>query len=410
MFDSTRVLLALLLTSIPVASQSKNLLFYGNSYTYYSWGYGVPELVGMIATEAGHPTPNIVTALAGGVELEYHATNPAQIAVIGSALPPGQTWDSVVMQGHALEATPEAGYDPANFRRNAVTITSNVRSHSPAARAILSQTWSNAQGHMWFPIPWAGPLQMHEVVRANYDLAVADIDTAFGPGTASRSAIGDGAALLEWDPAYYEADLSHPAPSMILMGAMCMYTSIYGERVCDITPDFGPTSTLTTALSPFGLDESDWAFFAGIADRCAKPEVRLYPGSGDHVLLESTTDSQPLTACPYNRTTLGTPVQIRMRSLNGVYDDATAWLITDVFATGSPPGPAALYPEVQYGLGSMAALLAVPDLNAPLTLAFPMPVTLPGFTVLVQGLIAQPSSETGNAVFTTTDAHEFEMF
>ena len=27
-----------------VTAQGRNLLFYGNSYTYYSWGYGVPEL------------------------------------------------------------------------------------------------------------------------------------------------------------------------------------------------------------------------------------------------------------------------------------------------------------------------------------------------------------------------------
>ncbi|MCA8977920.1 MAG: hypothetical protein KDC98_24555 [Planctomycetes bacterium] len=50
-----------LLMAATVAAQGKNLLFYGNSYTYYSWGYGVPELVQLIAAEAGHPTPTIVT-------------------------------------------------------------------------------------------------------------------------------------------------------------------------------------------------------------------------------------------------------------------------------------------------------------------------------------------------------------
>ena len=47
----------------PVPPASKNLLFYGNSFTYYSWGYGVPELVQLIAIEAGHPSPTIRSAL-----------------------------------------------------------------------------------------------------------------------------------------------------------------------------------------------------------------------------------------------------------------------------------------------------------------------------------------------------------
>jgi hypothetical protein len=50
------------------------------------------------------------------------------------------------------------------------------------------------------------------------------------------------------------------------------------------------------------------------------------------------------------------------------------------------------------------------SLGTPLTVGFQMPLTLPGHSFLVQGLAMQASSETGNPVFTTTDAHELVFF
>ena len=404
-----RVLLALLLAAT-VTAQGKNLLFYGNSYTYYSWGYGVPELVQRIAIEAGHPSPTFVAALVGGMTLQFHATDPNQVAAISNSLPPGQTWDHVVIQGHELEATNEGGHNAALFRSNAVAITTNVRNHSPAARAVMFQTWARAWGHWNYPIPWAVPLAMHDVVRGNYRLAKSDIDAAFGAGTAIQSAVGDGVALLEFDPVWYEADKSHPTPAMILLAAMCIYTSIYDQTVCEIDPAFSPAGPLALALASQGLGQADWNFLAGIADRCADAALRSFPGSGDHLLLETGTGAAPVNACHANRMTTGTFVQMQVRSQNGVYDNPLAWLLVDLFPTGSPPPPDVLYPEIAVNVGTMAILLAAPNLHSPLAFAIQMPVSLPGTSVMVQGLAWKPSAATGNAWFTTTDAHEFVFF
>lgn len=403
-----RALLPLLLATT-VAAQGKNLLFYGNSFTYYSWGYGVPELVQSIAVAAGHPSPTIVSALVGGVTLQFHATDPAQVAVIANALPPGQTWDHVVMQGHQLEATPEGGHDPAVFRSSAQTILTNVRNHSPAARAVMYQTWASAWGHIYYPIPWAVPLDMHGVVRANYRLAVADLVAAFGPGAAVNAAAGDAVALLEFDPLWYEPDLAHPNPAMILLAAMSIYTAIYGETVCELDPAFNPPGPLAQLLATKGLGETEWRYMAGLADRSADPTLRRYPGSGDQLLLETATDLTPLSACPVNRMTTGTLVQIRLRSMNGVFDAAPGWLLVHLFPTGSPPGPATAWPELRAS-GSMSILSTVNALTSPMALALPMPFSWPGSSVLVQGLAWHPSTESGNPWFTTTDAHEFVFF
>jgi len=404
-----RLLPALLLLAAIAPTQSKNLLFYGNSYTYYSWGYGVPELVQLIAIEAGHPSPHFVAGHVGGSNLQFHATDPGQIALI-SALPPGETWDEVVIQGMSLEATNQAGNDPAVFRSNALAITSNVRNHSPAARAVMYQTWARAWGHAYYPVSWANPMGMHNVVRDNYHLAVSDINAAFGADTAENSAVGDAMALLEWDPAWYDPDLSHPGPAMTLLAAMCIYTSIYDRPVCEIGPSFSPAGPLALALAPHGLGETEWNLLAGMAERSATVAVRNYPGSGDQLLLETATGTAPRTACPENRMTTGTFVQMQMRSMNGVYDGASGWLLVDIITTGSPPGPALTHPEVQLDLNSIAILTTVPTLATPSSFSIQMPFAWPGSSILVQGLAWQASAETGFAWFTTTDAHEFVFF
>lgn len=401
-------LLSLCLTS-SLTGQGKNLLFYGSSYSVYSWGYGVPELVRRVAAEAGHVPPTIVQAIVGGATTQLHAYDPNQIAVIHNALPAGQTWDRVVIQGSSLEATANFGFAPAVFRANTVTILGNVRNHSPAATAVLFQTWAEAAGHMYYPVPWPGPIDMHNAVRGNYDLAVGDLNSAFGTGAAVKAAAGDAMALLEWHPQWYDPDLSHPGPAMTLLAAMCIYTSIYGGRVCDIDPDWTPGGPLATLLTPHAIGAATWNHLAGLADRSAHPSLRRYPGSGDHLLLESATGSAPLTACPMEQITNGTVLQLRLSSKNGVYGAAVGALMVDFILTGFPPGPAPLYPELQVDVGRVI-MTPLASLGTPLTLVFQMPFTLPGGSFLVQGLAMQASSQTGNPVFTTTDAHELVFF
>jgi hypothetical protein len=409
MHRSIWLVVSLLLASAATA-QSKNLLFYGNSLTYYVWGYGVPEMVQKIAIEAGHPSPFIRTALVGGHDLHDHATDPAQVAVISNTLPPGQTWDSVVMQGHYLDATDQGGFSSQVFRSAAVTILTNTRNHSPAARAVMYQTWATAQGHWHYPIPWATPMDMHNEIRGNYRLSVHDLRTAFGAGAATNAAVGDAVALLEWNPVWYEPDKFHPNPATILLAAMCIYTSIYGQGVCEIQPNFSPPGPVALALAPYGLGEADWNRLAGIADTCADPAVRRFPGSGDHLLLESGTGPGPTTACPTRTITAGTFLQLRLRSLNGVFDGVPGCLLIHLFPTGSPPGPWLTYPEVRANPSSMLLVNSSGSLATPMALSLSMPFSWPGYSFLVQGLAFGPSTETGNPWLTATDAHELVFF
>ena len=399
-----------LLLCAPVASQGKNLLFYGNSLTYYVWGYGVPEVVRWIAIEAGHPAPTIRASYTGGGTLQYFATDPSQIAVISNSLPPGEMWDEVVMQGHLLEATNGIGFNSAVFLASAPSILTNVRNHSPAARAVMFQTWACSYGQMYYPAPWVDPMAMHTEVRDNYHQVVSNLNTTFGAGSAVLAAVGDAVSLLEWHPAWYEADLFHPNPAMILLTGMCIYSSIYGEPVCGIQPSFQPPGVLAQALQPYGLGEVEWQHLAGIADRSAAPASRRYPGSNDYLLLETATGASAVSACPDKRVTLGTPLHLQVRSLNGVFDNAPGMLLIDFFPTGLPSGPSPIYPEVQVNLGNSWVLATSAQLTNPLAWSFPTPISLLGWSVLVQGVALQSCTVTGNPLFATTDGHELVFF
>jgi len=165
-----------------------NLLFYGNSYSMFNGG--VPSLVAAMAKDAGEPEPNDVARLVGGQNLAFHLNDPGQAAAIQGALPPGQEWDFVVLQGFSTEATQALG-DPASFRANAVSIVGNVRAHSPSAQAVLYQTWARARGHGYYlgaNPAFPSPYDMHREVEANYSLAVQDINNAFGARASSARA------------------------------------------------------------------------------------------------------------------------------------------------------------------------------------------------------------------------------
>lgn len=396
--------LALLLLTPALQGQGKNLLFYGNSFSFFNGG--VAPLVRAIAIEAGFPAPTYQERLFAGQDLPYHATNPAQVAAISNFLPPGQTWDVVIMQGLSTEATQALGY-PTLFVNSAVTILGNVRAHSPAAKGVMYQTWARGQGHSFYPTYFPNPMAMHSQVRTNYRNAVTALEAAFGANAAVNSAVGDCAALLEFDPAYYFVDLQHPNNRLTVLASMCLFTSIYSRRVSDITPMLSPAGPLGALLNNYGITSTEWWRLAGIADRCAAPAVRRYPGSGDQLLLETGSVPGLLSASPRNVLTIGSLAQVRLSSRNGVYSNASALLLAKLFPTGQPPAPFVSFPELAFDPASLAVLLTAPNLLTPMTLSVPMPFTLPGVSVLVQGLVWAPSTETGNPWFTTTDGHEF---
>ena len=385
---------------------SLNLLYYGNSYIFENGG--VDALVDLIAGEAGFTGARIVERTAGGVSLAFHLTEPLHAATVTNGLLVGEEWDYVVMQGSSLEATVLG--DPAAFQADAEAIFASVKAHSPDARACMFQTWARGQGHFLYtgpPIIYPNPIDFHREVEANYIQAVANMNATFGPDSARRAAAGEAAALLNFDPAIYGVDLSHPLPELSLLASMAVFQAIYETRVCDLTPDFGGAGALVTELQSLGLDEEDWRELSGIGERVAAPNLRRLPGSGDDLLLRTGTLSSGFeTSCSLKRVRPRSTQTLTIESPASTLVGAPAMIFAQVVHGASLPNPSPLFPELHVDSTLSFAALSLGALPAgPNGAVYNVPPIPLGMSVVVQGQVLAPSFYTGNA-FTTTDAHE----
>ena len=393
--------------TLPVALQVNaaggyNILAYGNSYSIQNGG--VPLLAGAIAEEAGQPIPNVVQKLVGGQNLFFHLTDPSQAAAITTALPLGEKWDFVIMQGHSLEATTSYG-DPASFRANALAILTNVRAHSPDAKAVMYQTWARGPGFNGYPGTYANPYEMHTQIHANYQFAVDDMNAAFGPGTAFRAAAGDAVALYAFDSSLYTPDQSHPNPPTSLMAAMAFYQAFYRGRVCDISPDFAGPSNLANKLTNLGLTASDWLQFGGVAERIADNDVRRWPGSSEDHLLRTGINGA-ISSCPIKSAGMNDVLDVSLSSPVGLYLTTPSFLFIDPFPTGGMPGSMNEWPEVHFNVNSSFIAKQTMMLPASWNFQSTIPDNFPGLSLRIQAISVAPSAVTGNLVFTITDGHE----
>lgn len=333
-------------------------------------------------------------------------------AAITQALSLGESWDFVVMQGFSLEATIALG-NPTQFRADAVGILSNVRDHSPAARACLFQTWARAtwaraDGHSVYPSSFSGPVVMHRQIETSYAQAAADMDAAFGPDSGRRTAAGEPAFLSAFDPSLYTPDLSHPAPPMTVLASLTIFTQIYGVRACELEPDFGGTSNLAQRLASFGIGPAPWRWLAGLADRVAPAHLRRFPGSGEDYLLTSGPLGA-LDACPDKEVVAGGDLGLRLHSPNGLVNGSASILRLDLNPM-SPRWPGhPMFPEVHFLNATSTVLMQTPALAAEgHAVTWGVPPAMAGRYALVQGYSLAPSPMTANP-FTTSDAHEIRV-
>lgn len=255
------------LTAAPAAAQSKNILFFGNSLTFF---YDMPTMVGRIAQADGYALPNIVSDTAEGVELDRHitrvSTNPTA-NVTHSSMTAGKTWDYVVFNGRSQEST-HLG-DPVDFVNDSLTLYRAVKNHSSGkgvgVKAILYQTWARAPGHAYYPTDFTGPAAMMAEVRATHDQAIAYVKANEGPQAIRLSPVGEAFASQGWPLDLYNADRQHPSYSGSLLAAMINYNTIYGEQVSNIS--YGSVSSWAN------VTQTRWTQLAGIADATSAAAV-----------------------------------------------------------------------------------------------------------------------------------------
>ena len=243
------------------AVETRNILFYGNSYTNPFAGHvGVPFLVQELASIAGTANVNAVNAAANGQDFAYHLANNTSIITTG--LGAGETWDCVVMQNFSTR--PTVSHPAGNLtqhRTNAVTLYQTVAAHSPDVRPVLFETWARALGSADLAFFTGGQTQMQQELRDGYSLAAADIDAAAGAAIVSIAPVGDA-----WENALFDdlhiTDRSHANARGRFLSALVIYATLF----CDNTNDLYLDGSLDDLLTLMGLSSADGASLTQIAD------------------------------------------------------------------------------------------------------------------------------------------------
>ena len=230
------------------AEPAKNLLFFGNSYTYTN---DIPGLIKSLAVADGHSAPLIVSDLKGGSNLTRQlaqATVHPESNVAHSEMA-HKTFDFVIIQGHSHDP-----FGRADFIRNALAIFKAVRAdrtgQGATATAILYQTWAGAEDTKG----------TQRAISDTYLGAAKAIVAAADKNAVRVAPVGDAFARLKFDKSLYKADGSHPSPKGSLLSAMVLYRTIYaGETVSDLA---------YSGVSKWaGVTAAEWSELTALADR-----------------------------------------------------------------------------------------------------------------------------------------------
>merc|ERR1719250_332810 len=118
-----------------LANTTKNILFLGNSYTYFN---DLPGMVGSLATAAGF-SATVESVATGGQTLGGHVTGSLGHITSGD-------WDVVVIQDQSQRPSFSDGYVCKNVIPEAKTIVDTIRAKNPCTVPVFFLTWGKRDG------------------------------------------------------------------------------------------------------------------------------------------------------------------------------------------------------------------------------------------------------------------------
>lgn len=196
----------------PVSKRSINVLFIGNSYTYYNNLGDI--LAGIAAADPGAPTIIPTLAVRGGTTLAWHLSNgPAMSLLLGAR------WDFVVLQEQSLLAgrmtngKAELG-DVARFHASVRELVSRIR--AVKATPVLYMTWARRPDLVADRLAMTRQLaDAYLSIGRELGVSVAPVGLAWAE-SAKRLFTLD---LHQWDG-------SHPMPAGSYLAACVLYSTL----------------------------------------------------------------------------------------------------------------------------------------------------------------------------------------
>ena len=210
----------LFLAIIPLLSfgqLKKEVLFVGNSYTYYN---DLPNLIKEIALSFGDTLVH-ESSTPGGYSFSAHSTNTQTLSKINQ-----QQWDYVVLQAQSQEPSLSPGYVNSNVLPAAQVLIDAIESNSLCIEPLFFMTWGrkfgDASNCVAYP-PVCTYLGMQERLRTRYlDMSFIHNASCSPVGMAWKNSIAINSTID-----LYTSDNSHPSIYGSYLAACTFYASIF---------------------------------------------------------------------------------------------------------------------------------------------------------------------------------------
>ena len=224
-------------------AQSYDVLFIGNSYTYYN---NLPEMISNIANDLGD-TVNYDQNTPGGTSLYAHSQNQTTINKINQ-----QNWDFVVLQDQSQRPSLSPSYVAASVYPYATQLVNLINSNYICSEPVFYMTWGRKYGDQTncqsYP-PVCTFLGMQERLRDSYLTMGLDNNASVSPvGIAFKNSIS-----LDSTIDLYTSDNSHPSIYGSYLAACTFYSTIFKK------------SSVGCSYKPSAINQSDALFLQQVA-------------------------------------------------------------------------------------------------------------------------------------------------
>jgi len=200
-------------------SQTKNVLFLGNSYTGVN---NLPLLTYNLALSLGD-TINYDSSTPGGYTYQGHSTNSTSLTKIAQG-----NWDFVILQEQSQRPSFSPAQVSAEVYPYAQVLVDSIKSANVCGEPLFYMTWGRKNGDAsncanYPPICTYDGMQAR--LRESYMEMSVDNDCSVSPVGAAWKYVRDNYPTIE----LYSADESHPSINGSYLAACVHYASMYRE-------------------------------------------------------------------------------------------------------------------------------------------------------------------------------------
>ncbi|MFL2567213.1 MAG: DUF4886 domain-containing protein [Flavobacteriales bacterium] len=249
-----RLIIITLLFPIFSFSQSYDILFIGNSYTYYN---NLPEMLSNIANAFGDSV-NYDQSTPGGTSLYAHSQNQTTLNKINQ-----QNWDYVVLQDQSQRPSLSPTYVAASVYPYASQLVTEIQSNNLCSEPLFYMTWGRKYGDQsncsTYP-PVCTYLGMQERLRDSYLTMGFDNEATVAPvGISFKNSIFQDSTIDLYSP-----DNSHPSIYGSYLAACTFYSTIFKK------------SSVSCSYRPNAISSSDALFLQQIASSTVLDSISVW--------------------------------------------------------------------------------------------------------------------------------------